>query len=177
MKNKILSILLITLTAFSTTSCLDDEYLFDYDNMKAVIELPYVNHYVNLSYKQGATSVSSKLYVNYSIADWRDIKEDIPVTVNLDTSLLDEDEELLPTSAYNLTFPLTMTIKKASDVDPTDREKLNNQSATEILNINLTDTNLEVGKTYGLPVTITNAPANYTISGNFRNVVFYVTIK
>ena len=87
MKNKILSFLFMVVTAFSTTSCLEDEYLFDYDNMTPVIELPYVNHYLNLSYKAGATSVSSKLYVNYSIADWRNINEEIPVTIRLNYSL------------------------------------------------------------------------------------------
>ena len=108
MKNKILSFLFMVVTAFSTTSCLEDEYLFDYDNMTPVIELPYVNHYLNLSYKAGATSVSSKLYVNYSIADWRNINEEIPVTLDIDESLL-SGAKLLPASAYNLTFPLTMT--------------------------------------------------------------------
>ncbi|MBE6273461.1 MAG: DUF1735 domain-containing protein [Bacteroides sp.] len=176
MKNKILSFLFMVVTAFSTTSCLEDEYLFDYDNMTPVIELPYVNHYLNLSYKAGSTSVSSKLYVNYSIADWRNIDEDIPVTLDIDQSLL-SGAELLPASAYNLTFPLTMTIKKASDIDPTDRDKLNNQSATEILNINLTDPALESGKKYGLPVRIVNAPSDYVISGNFNTMVFYVTIQ
>ena len=176
MKNKILSFLFMVVTAFSTTSCLEDEYLFDYDNMTPVIELPYVNHYLNLSYKAGSTSVSSKLYVNYSIADWRDINEEIPVTLDIDQSLL-SGAELLPASAYNLTFPLTMTIMKASDIDPTDRDKLNNQSATEILNINLTDPALESGKKYGLPVRIVNAPSNYVISGNFNTMVFYVTIQ
>lgn len=177
MKNKILSLLFIVVTAFSTTSCLEDEYLFDYDNMKPVIELPYVNHTQTLSYKEGATSVTSKLYVNYSIADWRNIDEDIPVTLEIDETLLGKNENLLPASAYNLSFPLTMTIKKASDIDPTDREKFNNQSATEILNINLTDSNLESGKKYGLPIRITNVPAKYTISGNFNTMIFYVEIK
>ena len=176
MKNKILSFLFMVVTVFSTTSCLEDEYLFDYDNMTPVIELPYKNHYLDLSYKAGDASVSSKLYVNYSIADWRDIKEEIPVTLDIDESLLG-GATLLPASAYNLTFPLTMTIKKASDIDPTDRTKLNNQSATEILNINLTDPNLESGKKYGLPVKIVNAPSKYVISGNFNTMIFYVTIK
>lgn len=177
MKSKILSFLFIVATAFSTTSCLEDEYLFDYDNMTPVIELPYVNHTATLSYKEGTTSVSSKLYVNYSIADWRNIDEDIPVTLEIDESLLKSGAELLPASSYNLTFPLIMTIKKASDIDPTDRDKLNNQSATEILNIDLTDPNLESGKTYGLPIRIASAPAGYVISGNFNTMVFYVTIK
>ena len=163
------------------TSCLDDEYLYDFENQKPVIELPYVNHSMTLSYKEGTESVSTPLYVNYSIADWRDINEEIPVVVDIDESLLPEGSLLLPQSSYNLTFPLTMTIKKASDVDSSDRGeesgKLNNQSAMEMLTVNLQDENLVVGKTYALPVRIVSAPSQYTISGNFNTMVFEVTIK
>lgn len=177
MKTKIISLLFIALTALSTTSCLNDDYLFDFDNMQAVIELPYVDHSQDLTYRSGATSVSTNLYVNYSIADWRNINEEIPVTVNINESLLPGGAELLPPSSYNLKFPLTMTIKKASDVDSTDRDKLNNQSATEVLTIDLTNSNLTAGKTYVLPLEIASAPSQYVISGNFRTVLFYVTIK
>lgn len=162
---------------FLMTSCLNDDYLYDYEDQKPVIELPYVNHSLNLSYKSGSTSVSTPLYVNYSIADWRDINEEIPVVVGIDDSLLPSQAKMLPASSYNLTFPLTMTIKKASDIDPTDRTQLNNQSAKADLTIDLTNSELVSGETYALPLRIENAPAQYTISGNFNTMVFLVTIK
>ncbi len=181
MKNRIFSLLLLISSLFLATSCLDDEYLYDFENQKPVIELPYVNHSMTLSYMAGTESVSTPLYVNYSIADWRDINEEIPVVVDIDESLLPEGSLLLPQSSYNLTFPLTMTIKKASDVDSSDRGeesgKLNNQSAMEMLTINLKDANLVVGETYALPVRIVSAPSQYTVSGNFNTMVFQVTIK
>ena len=180
MKTRFISLLLVALVAVTSTSCLKDDYLFDYDNMKSVIELPYLDHSKSLSYKDGATSVSTELYVNYSIANWRDIKEDIPVELSIDESLLG-GAKLLPASAYNLKFPLTMTILRASEQEKLsqlvhDGEKLNWQSAQELLTINLTDPNLVSGTKYALPLTISSVPSQYTISGNFRNVVFYVTI-
>ena len=176
MKTKILSLLFIIALSFSATSCLDDDYLFDFDNMKPVIEIPGLDQNTNLSYKAGSESVSVKLYVNYSIADWRDIKEDIPVVVDIDTSYLEDDEELLPASSYSPTFPLTMTIKKASDVVP-DRDKLNNQSAEETITVNLNDANLVSGKTYVLPVKIKEVPSQYTISGNFGYKRYILVVK
>ncbi|MCI5580378.1 MAG: DUF1735 domain-containing protein [Phocaeicola plebeius] len=180
MKTRFISLLLVALVAVTSTSCLKDDYLFDYDNMKSVIELPYLDHSKSFSYKDGATSVSTELYVNYSIANWRDIKEDIPVELSIDESLLG-GAKLLPASAYNLKFPLTMTILRASEQEKLsqlvhDGEKLNWQSAQELLTINLTDPNLVSGTKYALPLTISSVPSQYTISGNFRNVVFYVTI-
>lgn len=180
MKTRFISLLLVALVAVTSTSCLKDDYLFDYDNMKSVIELPYLDHSKSLSYKDGATSVSTELYVNYSIANWRDIKEDIPVELSIDESLLG-GAKLLPASAYNLKFPLTMTILRASEQEKLsqlvhDGEKLNWQSAQELLSIDLTDPNLVSGTKYALPLTISSVPSQYTISGNFRNVVFYVTI-
>lgn len=177
MKSKTISFFLFICTAFLTTSCLEDEYLYDFDNQKPVIELPYVNHSLSLTYKAGQTSVATPLYVNYSIADWRNIHEEIPVVVGIDESLLPGGTEILPSSSYNLAFPLTMTIRKASDVDPTDRTKLNNQSAQENLTIDLTDKRLTPGKTYALPVRIESAPSQYTVSGNFNTMVFLITIK
>ena len=179
MKTRFISLLLVALVAVTSTSCLKDDYLFDYDNMKSVIELPYLDHSKTLSYKSGATSVSADLYVNYSIADWRDIQEDIPVVLSIDESLLG-GAKLLPASAYNLKFPLTMTILRASEQEKLsqqvhDGEKLNWQSAQEVLTISLTDPNLVSGTLYALPLTISNVPSQYTISGNFRTMVFYVT--
>ena len=74
-----------------------------------------------------------------------------------------------------------MTILRASEQEKLsqlvhDGEKLNWQSAQELLTINLTDPNLVSGTKYALPLTISSVPSQYTISGNFRNVVFYVTI-
>lgn len=177
MKSKIISYILFICSVFTMTSCLNDDYLYDYENQKPVIELPYVNHSMNLTYKKGSTSVTTPLYVNYSIADWRNINEEIPVTVGIDESSLPNGTKMLPASSYNLTFPLTLTIKKASDIDPTDRSKLNNQSAQTDLTIDLTNSELVSGETYALPLIIESAPSQYTLSGNFNKMVFTITIS
>ena len=181
MKTNIILFLCLIIFPWLASSCLDDEYLYDFENQKPVIELPYVNHALTLNYTEGAESISTPLYVNYSIADWRNIDEEIPVEVSVDEALLPEGSRLLPASSYNLVFPLIMTIKKASDVDPSDRGeetgKLNNQSAMETLTIDLRDPGLVSGETYALPLRITDAPSRYTISGNFDTMVFEVTIR
>lgn len=176
MKTKTLSLLLLGIVACLTTSCLKDDYLFDFDDMKPVIEIPGLSQESNLSYKTGAESVSTKLYVNYSIADWHDIKEEIPVVVDVDASLLKAGEELLPASCYTPGFPLTMTIQKAADVVP-DRDKLNNQSAEALITVRLDDPKLESGKTYVLPVKIEQVPSAYTISGNFGYKRYILNVK
>ena len=38
MKNRIFSLLLLISSLFLATSCLDDEYLYDFENQKPVIE-------------------------------------------------------------------------------------------------------------------------------------------
>lgn len=159
MKTKIYSLLLIVLMAFTNVSCLEDEYLVDWDKMGIVIELPYAKHYVQKTVTQGSDATFD-LMVNYTIADWRNQNETIQVGLGIDDTYLGSYNPL-PASAYNL--PSSLTIEKQS------------QLTTVPLTIKTTD--LEKGKTYGLPVVITSVPNGYTKSGNFNYVLFRVVVK
>ena len=159
MKTKIYSLLLIVLMAFTNVSCLEDEYLVDWDKMGFVIELPYAKHYVQKTVNQGSDAVFD-LMVNYTIADWRNQNETIQVGLGLDDTYLGNYEPL-PASAY--TLPSSLTIEKQK------------QLTTVPLTIKTTE--LESGKTYGLPVVITSVPSGYTKSGNFNYVVFRVVVR
>ena len=159
MKTKIYSLLMIVLMAFTNVSCLEDEYLVDWDKMGIVIELPYARHYVQKTVTKGADATFD-LMVNYTIADWRDQDETIQVGLGLDDTYLGSYEPL-PTSAYSL--PSSLTIEK--------------QTQLKKVPLTIKTTDLEAGKTYGLPVVITSVPNGYTKSGNFNYVVFRVVVK
>lgn len=159
MKVKIYALILTVLTALSTTSCLDDEYLVDWDDIKAVIELPYTRHYVNQTVNQG-NDATFDLMVNYTIANWRNQNDEISVGLKVDADQVG-DYVLLPASTY--TLPATLEIHKQT------------QLTTHKLTVNTSG--LEKGKTYALPVVISNVPSGYTISGNFNLVVFRVTVR
>lgn len=158
MKTKIYSLLLIVMMAFTNVSCLEDEYLVDWDKMGIVIELPYAKHYVQKTVTQGSDAVFD-LMVNYTIADWRNQNESIQVGLGVDEAYLGS-YKLLPASAY--TLPSSLTIEPQT------------QLTTVPLTVKTTD--LEKG-TYGLPVVITNVPNGYTLSGNFNYVLFRVVVK
>lgn len=160
MKTKIYSLLLIVLTAFTNVSCLEDEYLVDWDKMGIVIELPYAKHYVQKTVKKG-TDATFDLMVNYTIADWRKQNETIQVGLAMDETYLESGYELLPASTY--TLPSSLTIEKQK------------QLTTVPLVVKTTE--LEAGKKYGLPVIITSVPNGYTKSGNFNYVVFRVIVN
>jgi hypothetical protein len=98
--------------------------------------------------------------VNYTIADWRNQNETIQVGLAMDETYLGSYEPL-PASAYSL--PASLTIEKQT------------QLTTVPLTVKTTD--LESGKTYGLPVVITSVPNGYTKSGNFNYVVFRVVVR
>lgn len=159
MKTKIYSLLLIVLVAFTNVSCLEDEYLVDWDKMGIVIELPYPKHYVQKTVSQG-TDATFDLMVNYTIADWRNQNETIQVGLGMDESYLESGYKLLPASTY--TLPSSVTIEKQK------------QLVSVPLTVKTTD--LEKGK-YGLPIVITNVPAGYTKSGNLDYVVLRVVVN
>lgn len=158
MKTKVYLLLSILCMAFTMSSCLKDDYLVDWDDAKPVIELPYTKHTQSSTVTAGM-EVSFKLYVNYTIADWRNQKEDIVVGLSVDESQVGTST-LLPASTY--TLPATMTIVKQSQLAETE--------------LKINTTGLEKG-TYALPVIIKNVPTGYTISGNFGMVLFKVVIK
>ena len=159
MKTKIYSLLLIVLMAFTNVSCLEDEYLVDWDKMGFVIELPYQKHYVQKNAIKG-TDVVFDLMVNYAYKQWRDQNESIQVGLGVDEAYLD-GYELLPASAY--TLPSSLTIEP--------------QTLLTTVPLTVKTTDLEKGKTYGLPIVITSVPNGYTLSGNFNYVLFRVVVK
>ena len=130
-------LLLVMFIALTMSSCLKDDYLVDWEDAKPVIEL----------------------YVNYTIADWRNQHEDIVVGLDIDESKVGTST-LLPSSCY--TLPTTMTILKQTQL-----------AETELV---INTTGLKQG-TYALPVIIKSVPSGYTISGNFGMMLFKVTIK
>lgn len=158
MKTKVYLLLSILCMAFTMSSCLEDDYLVDWDDAKPVIELPYTRHTQSTTVTAG-TEVSLKLYVNYTIADWRNQKEDITVELGIDASKVGTSI-LLPTSTY--TLPATMTIAKQTQLAETE--------------LKINTAGLEKG-TYALPVIIKSVPAGYTVSGNFGMMLFKVIIK
>lgn len=159
MKVRIYTLLLTILTSFLATSCLDDEYLVDWDDIKPVIELPYSRHYVAKTVNQG-TAAEFDLMVNYTIADWRNQNDEISVGLKVDETQVGS-YTLLPASAY--TLPSTLEIHKQT------------QLTTHKLTVDTS--NLEVGQTYALPVVISSVSSGYTVSGNFNTVVFRVTVR
>lgn len=159
MKTRIYSLLLIVLMAFTNVSCLEDEYLVDWDKMGIVIELPYPKHYVTKTVKQGTDAVYD-LMVNYTIADWRNQNETIQVGLAMDETYLESGYELLPASTY--TLPTSVTIEK--------------QKQLVTVPLTVKTAGLEKGK-YGLPVVITTVPDGYTKSGNLNYVVFRLTVN
>lgn len=158
MRTKTYLILSMLFIALAMTSCLKDDYLVDWDKAKPVIELPYTKHTASTTVTAGE-DVSFKLFVNYTIADWRNQNEDIVVGLGIDESQIGTSI-LLPASTYNL--PATMTITKQTQLAETE--------------LKINTTGLASG-TYALPVVIKSVPAGYTISGNFGMMLFKVVIK
>lgn len=159
MKTKVYSLLSALFIVLSMTSCLDDDYLVNWDDAKPVIELPYTKHTASTTVAAGTNAIF-KLYVNYTIADWRNQKDDIVVGLGIDEKQIGTST-LLPASCY--TLPTTMTIVKQTQLAETE--------------LKINTTGLTKGKTYALPVAIKSVPAGYTISGNFGIMVFKVVIK
>lgn len=158
MKTKAYSLLFALFITLCMTSCLDDEYLVNWDDAKPVIELPYTKHTASMTVAAGADA-TFKLYVNYTIADWRNQKDDIVVGLGIDEKQVGTST-LLPASCYTLP---TMTIAKQTQLTEAEL-KINTVGLTK-------------GTTYALPVIIKSVPSGYTISGNFGLMVFKVTIK
>lgn len=167
--NKIMTTLCLMTLVLSSTSCLKDKPLINWSDMKSVIELPYKSHYKILTHVVPDHNEEFKLMVNYTIPYASDNKEDIPVRLGVDESLVetynatnaDEKQyELLPASAY--TIP-DVVIAKGTQYWEKDM-------------IIKTDM-LSRGKYYLLPIVIVEVPANYIISGNFGYVYLKVQMS
>lgn len=162
--NKILFTLVSIICLFGTTSCLKDDPIIDWGNIKYVIEMPYKSHYILKQKVAVGTDITLDLMVNYTINDVKHVKESIPVDLGIDESLVAAYNSglssstkkyiLLPASTYNL--PKQATIEKGTRL----------WSGT----FSVKTSTLKKGEKYLLPIKITNVPSGYSISGNFGHL-------
>lgn len=168
MNTKIFKILLSFVgTLFLFSSCLQDDPRVDWDQISPLIELPYVSHTLSATKVVPGEDISFDLMVNYTIADKKDNKNDIPVGLAVDEALVakynTENQAsyiLLPAACY--TLPEVLIAKGTQLFE----SKLAIQTAS-----------LQPGKQYLLPVVIQTVPAGYTISGNFGVLYLRVNMK
>ena len=156
---------------FTSTSCLDDDPLINWDDMISVIELPYKSHYTTLSQVTPEKNETFTLMVNYTIPKVEGNKEDITVNLGVDESMVSsynatlaassKKYEMLPASAC--TVPSSMVISKGT--------RYTEQQVT------VNTASLEPGKYYILPIKITSTSGNYVISGNFGHLYVRVQMK
>ena len=166
--NKFISGLCFMALLLTSTSCLDDDPLVDWDNLGVVIELPYKTHEYNLTKVTPNENETFPLMVNYTISRASDNTEDISVQLGVDESMVEtynaslaasaQKYKLLPASTYSL--PSTLVIKKGT------------QLLEETMTINTSS--LTPGEYYLLPIKITGVPQGYTISGNFGHLYLRV---
>lgn len=169
--NKILFTLFAIITLFSATSCLKDDPIIDWGNIKYVIEMPYKSHYILKQRVPTTTDQSFDLMVNYTINDVKLVKENIAVDLGIDESLVatynatlassTQKYVLLPANTY--TLPSQVTIEKGTRLW---------SGKLEVKTASLTK-----GQKYLLPIRITNVPSGYTISGNFGHLYLRIDMN
>lgn len=161
---KIILAVFLGAATLSTTSCLNDTPLVNWDDLGVVIELPYKSHYLAAQNVKPGQEVTFDIMVNYTIDYASKVTEDIPVNLAVDPDMVGEYNaslpsystkyELLPEGTYQL--PATITITKGT------------QLAETTMTVNTAD--LAPGKYYMLPVVISGVPDGYIASGNFGHL-------
>lgn len=159
MKKELYTLLIMLVMIFALTSCLKDDPIDDFSNVRPVIELPYASSHGSSQTSKNGQNVTFKLMVNYTIADWRNQNDDIIVGLDIDENRKGSNQ-LLPASAYSL--PGTMTIAKQTQLTTVD-------FVVKVVG-------LAPGR-YTLPIVIRSVPAGYTISGNFNYALFTVVVQ
>lgn len=89
------------IATLSTTSCLNDTPMVNWDDLGVVIELPYKSHYLLSTNVTPGQEVSFDIKVNYTIDYASKVTEDIPVNLAVDPDMVDEynaTSRLLPRS-------------------------------------------------------------------------------
>lgn len=183
---KIFTLILGAVALFSTTSCLNDEYLYDYDNQKCVVEFMTETNASTINCKE--MKGQGNFWVNYGINFAQDITEDITVTVSLDPSLLAAGQEVLPASAYTIScisyaktasgmsLPAELVIPAYSKQNLNERIEWNNRRNTQGTVV-VDAEGIEPG-TYYLPLRISSvSPAVAPVSGNFGHQIVTVNVK
>lgn len=165
---KILLYITLALSVFTTSSCLNDKPLIDWEDAIFVVELPYKTHYQLISKVKPEKNESINLMVNYAVPYASDNDKDLPVTLGIDEKRVDiynsglssstQKYILMPADAY--TIPQDIVITKGT--------KLWKQP------FEINTSKLEKGKKYLIPIVIKGVPEGYTISGNFGHL--YVRI-
>lgn len=165
--NKIILLFCLVALTLSSTSCLKDDPMFDWDQAISVIEFPYKSHDILFTKTKTTENLNVELMVNYTVPYASDNGEDIHVTLGVDESMVAKYNNglaastkkyvLLPAGTYTLPSPV---IQRGT------------QLWKQVMVINTA--NLQPGEKYLLPVKITGVPQGYTISGNFGHVYLRV---
>ncbi len=166
---RILTIFSLLIIMSFSTSCLKDEPLFNWDDMKSVVELPYKNHYLRASSVTPAKNVQFELLVNYTVPYKEDNTEDISVTLDVRPDMLADYNTSLGASGTYIILPSsTYTI-------PSLVIKAGTRLSSSIFEINTSS--LQAGKKYLLPIVIKSVSGGKIISGNFGHLYLRVDMK
>lgn len=179
MKTKHITLFLFAmLGGLSISSCLNDDFLLDWDKAKetTIIELPYRTHTLVASNQLTTSNYTFNLLVNCCAVFASDIKQDIPVGIAVDQNLVNKYNTengldgttaarqpyiLMPAAAY--AFPATVTIKTG----------IRESEFSVPVNTSM----LTPGVKYLIPLVISSAPAPYVISGNFGMLYLRVDMR
>lgn len=168
--NKIILLFCLVAMTISTTSCLKDDPMFDWEQAVSVIELPYKSHDILKTKVQNTVNQNVELMVNYTVPTASDNGENINVTLAVDPEMVSTYNQGLAstTKKYVLLPAGTYTI-------PAVVIKQGTQLWKENMTINTSS--LKAGEKYLLPIKITGVPAGYTISGNFGHVYLRIDMS
>lgn len=174
MKRYINKLVLLVVATFSLTSCLDEDPLFDPDQVENVVEFfdigliaaPGSVYPLYVTSFTAADEVELKIILSYSGA--HDNNQDINVKFRVNESALEEynesegtEYEVLPSDLYSIDG-MEVTIPKGQrQVEKT---------------IKLFTNNFDFSKNYAIPLTITESSFGI-ISGNFNTAIYAVGAK
>ncbi|WP_200980027.1 DUF1735 domain-containing protein [Echinicola sp. 20G] len=174
MKKHINKLAVFGLMLLGLTSCLDEDPLFDPDQVENVVEFfdigaiaaPGSVHPLYISSFDAVDAVELELIISYSGA--HDNPTDIVVDFEVDEAALEaynEDQgthfEVLPSDLY--------TIDGMSVTIPAGQRQVTKT-------VTLMTSQFDFSKSYALPLTITNSSYG-TISGNFNTAIYAVVAK
>ncbi|HIR95777.1 MAG TPA: DUF1735 domain-containing protein [Candidatus Coprenecus stercorigallinarum] len=164
---KILLSIALPVVMLGTTSCLNDEPLVDWDQIKDhyVIELADSDHAQYSNNTQQGDEAEFMIIVNYTASYASEVTEPIEVQLEVDMDTIAKINEsrikrgedpcsIFPAASY-ADLRLNSTIPAGEKRD------------TIYLNVDVDET-FEVGRSYVLPLKIAGASDGYLISGNFN---------
>lgn len=168
--NKIILFFCLIAVTLTSSSCLKDDPLFDWDQAGVVVEMPYKSHYILRTSVIPTTNQVFELMVNYTVPYASDNKTDLSVQLGVDEAMLatynaglaaeTKKYVLLPAGTYTLPSPII---------------KAGTQLWKESMTVNTST--LKPGAKYLLPIKIVGVPTGYTISGNFGHLYLRIDMK